>query len=439
MHGATILAVSRFGGEREIEQIVDRGTAGERAALFWRWTMGFNATVESIHRWAWWFAVLCPLGGRHRHPADRHRRRQLVPVGRQARHGTVLSAGLSAGRGSGLAGERAMSRAFNAFKRAAGHAACCGGAAGRLRAPAGRIAADRLSRCRDGNGQQSAHHRGKLQAAQPLSRLRCPRCPQDGPLAGTVYKNVQVLDDLSVAEFTRVMLAITQWVAPQDQSCAYCHGGDDLAADDLYTKVVSRRMLQMVRDINANWKDHVARHGRDLLHLPSRQGGAGEHLVQGSGSGACVGDGGQPARARTHRRPMVGLASLPNDPFSQFLVEPIEHPRGSPPTALPGDDDDVEHQGHRGHLRADDAHVAGARRQLHVLPQQPLVRGVGRQHAAACDRVARHPHGARPERATTSSRLTADLPGEPPRADGRRTEDQLRDLPPGREQAAARA
>jgi len=63
MHGATILAVSRLGGEREIEQIVDRGTAAERAALFWRWTMGFNATMESIHRWAWWFAILCPLTG----------------------------------------------------------------------------------------------------------------------------------------------------------------------------------------------------------------------------------------------------------------------------------------------------------------------------------------------------------------------------------------
>jgi photosynthetic reaction center M subunit len=63
MHGATILAISRYGGEREIEQITDRGTAAERGALFWRWTMGFNATIESIHRWAWWFAVLCPLTG----------------------------------------------------------------------------------------------------------------------------------------------------------------------------------------------------------------------------------------------------------------------------------------------------------------------------------------------------------------------------------------
>jgi photosynthetic reaction center M subunit len=63
MHAATILAVSRFGGEREIEQITDRGTAAERSQIFWRWTMGFNATMESIHRWAWWFAVLTVITG----------------------------------------------------------------------------------------------------------------------------------------------------------------------------------------------------------------------------------------------------------------------------------------------------------------------------------------------------------------------------------------
>ena len=63
MHGATILAVSRYGGDREIDQILYRGTASERAALFWRWTMGFNATMEGVHRWAWWFAVLTTLTG----------------------------------------------------------------------------------------------------------------------------------------------------------------------------------------------------------------------------------------------------------------------------------------------------------------------------------------------------------------------------------------
>jgi photosynthetic reaction center M subunit len=63
MHGGTILAVARFGGDREVDQAIDRGTATERGMLFWRWTMGFNANMESIHRWAWWFAVLCTLTG----------------------------------------------------------------------------------------------------------------------------------------------------------------------------------------------------------------------------------------------------------------------------------------------------------------------------------------------------------------------------------------
>ena len=63
MHGGTILATARYGSERESREIVDRGTAAERGALFWRWTMGFNATFESIHRWAWWFAVLTVLAG----------------------------------------------------------------------------------------------------------------------------------------------------------------------------------------------------------------------------------------------------------------------------------------------------------------------------------------------------------------------------------------
>ena len=63
MHGGTILAVTKFGGDRETHEIADRGTGAERAALFWRWTMGFNATFESIHRWGWWFATLTTLTG----------------------------------------------------------------------------------------------------------------------------------------------------------------------------------------------------------------------------------------------------------------------------------------------------------------------------------------------------------------------------------------
>ena len=63
MHAGTILAVAKFGGERESQDIVDRSSAQERAALFWRWTMGFNASFESIHRWIFWFATLTTLTG----------------------------------------------------------------------------------------------------------------------------------------------------------------------------------------------------------------------------------------------------------------------------------------------------------------------------------------------------------------------------------------
>jgi len=81
-----------------------------------------------------------------------------------------------------------------------------------------------------------------------------------GGKATDVYKNVQVLTDLSADEFTRTMLAITEWVAPQ-QGCGYCHNVENLADDGLYTKVVARRMLQMTRHINTDWKAHVATTG----------------------------------------------------------------------------------------------------------------------------------------------------------------------------------
>ncbi len=87
-----------------------------------------------------------------------------------------------------------------------------------------------------------------------------PRTPDDGstPRAGDIYENVQVLGHLSDEDFTRLMIHITEWVSPE-QGCLYCHGEDgNFASDDLYTKVVSRRMIQMTQTINADWSDHVA-------------------------------------------------------------------------------------------------------------------------------------------------------------------------------------
>lgn len=63
IHGATIVATSKWGAEREIDEMVVEGAGTHRAQLFWRWTMGFNANSYNIHLWAWWFAALCAITG----------------------------------------------------------------------------------------------------------------------------------------------------------------------------------------------------------------------------------------------------------------------------------------------------------------------------------------------------------------------------------------
>jgi photosynthetic reaction center cytochrome c subunit len=145
-----------------------------------------------------------------------------------------------------------------------------------------------------------------------------PQPPAGGPAASTVFKNLQVVGNLNVGEFTRLMASMTAWVAPQ-QGCTYCHkAGDDFSADSLYTKVVARRMLQMTRHINTDWKAHVAQTGvtcwtchrgqpvpANLWYAPAPQRQAARMLGDRAGQNA-------PA-------PQVGLTSLPNDPFTPFL------------------------------------------------------------------------------------------------------------------------
>ena len=98
-----------------------------------------------------------------------------------------------------------------------------------------------------------------LNTAPPSS----PPIPDGGPKAKEVYKNVQVLGDLSASQFIGLMTAMTTWVAPKD-GCAYCHNVQNLADDSKYTKVVARKMIEMTRHINGNWKNHVA----EILYQP---------------------------------------------------------------------------------------------------------------------------------------------------------------------------
>ena len=57
MHGATILATSSEGSHHEDSEIHNMTSGSQKSMLFWKWTMGFNATPTSIHTWIWIFAV----------------------------------------------------------------------------------------------------------------------------------------------------------------------------------------------------------------------------------------------------------------------------------------------------------------------------------------------------------------------------------------------
>jgi photosynthetic reaction center cytochrome c subunit len=99
--------------------------------------------------------------------------------------------------------------------------------------------------------------RAKPQAMQP-ELIPAAAAATPGP-AGASYANLHVLKGLSDAEVNRTMLAMTQWVAPK-QGCGFCHAGNDYAAETPRLKI-ARRMLTMVRTVNANWTDHVGARG----------------------------------------------------------------------------------------------------------------------------------------------------------------------------------
>jgi photosynthetic reaction center cytochrome c subunit len=97
------------------------------------------------------------------------------------------------------------------------------------------------------------HDVEELKAANQIPHS-VPSAADEGPKAGAVYRNLKVLGDVPIGEFTRLMVNMTQWVA-KDKGCAACHNVNDFADDQLYTKVVARRMLEMVKHVNTEWTD----------------------------------------------------------------------------------------------------------------------------------------------------------------------------------------
>jgi hypothetical protein len=163
----------------------------------------------------------------------------------------------------------------------------------------------------------------RLQSAADLHGVPPPepRDPPDPaiPLAKDVNENVQVLTDLDALEFARLMQAISTWVAPEE-GCEYCHNTENLASDEKYTKVVSREMLKMTRDINTNWKNHVA--GTGVTCWTCHRGKAipsGTWFTDLGPKTPSGGTTGNKAGQNTAGVRTVANAALPFDPLTPFL------------------------------------------------------------------------------------------------------------------------
>lgn len=139
--------------------------------------------------------------------------------------------------------------------------------------------------------------------------------------ASEIYQNVQVLGDLSITEFNRLMLAISKWIAedlPEADRCNYCHSTDNRALDDKYTKIVARNMLKMTLDTNAKWKTHVAETGVTCYtchrgkpipaNVWTTDPGPG-HPDMNMAAGQNIGSA------------TVAYTSLPYDPLTPFLLQ----------------------------------------------------------------------------------------------------------------------
>ena len=183
----------------------------------------------------------------------------------------------------------------------------------------------------------AAQHRANVAPAPQPAAVPVPTT------AGSVYKNLKVWGDLPLTEFTRMMVAITEWVVPKDQwvagqGCVYCHDLADMAADTKYQKVVSRSMIQLTQRTNSAWGAHVAPTG--VTCYTCHRGNAVPKYVWTTSPGLPHASG-QVSALQNRLSPVPAFASLPYDPMTTFfdkdtniLITPQKPVRKGVPTTV---------------------------------------------------------------------------------------------------------
>ena len=174
-----------------------------------------------------------------------------------------------------------------------------------------------------GTGLNQIVNKSKVtpQQAIPANVYETP--DDSGPRASETYQNVPVLGGVSTERFNHFMAQMNNWVAPKtgdpnNVGCNYCHNPENMASDEKYPKVVSRRMIQMTQNINANWSSHVKQTGVTCwtCHrgntIPLNRWSLDDKAGNGTITGEKFGQNTPDAR--------VAFASLPYNGFGKYLL-----------------------------------------------------------------------------------------------------------------------
>ena len=184
----------------------------------------------------------------------------------------------------------------------------------------------------NGAAISSVKHKAGMPVVAPVPEPPYPldAAMLEGARAKEVYQNVQVLGDISADEFNYTMAALTNWVAPADGTvenggCNYCHNPANMASDELYTKVVARKMLQMTRNINANWTPHFNNNygqGNENAGVTCWTCHRGKPVPANNWSAALPDPGNIKGNKLGQNTPLkaTAYASLPYDSFSSYLA-----------------------------------------------------------------------------------------------------------------------
>jgi photosynthetic reaction center cytochrome c subunit len=172
-------------------------------------------------------------------------------------------------------------------------------------------------------------------ALAPLNSIPAPEEPADieSPPTSEVFVNVKVLNDISATEFSRLMQAFSTWVAPEE-GCEFCHNTDKMESDEKYPKIVARRMIEMTRKLNTDWKKHLGETGVTCWTCHRGQQVPSGDWFNGKGPMDAVTFMGNRA-GQNAPAPHAGGSSLPGDPLSQYLTTGLNEIRVQSTTALP--------------------------------------------------------------------------------------------------------